>query len=545
MDSRYSTISLIADSPLDPRYEHTVIFRAPESQVEDYVSKTVWNGTNFTYLRRDNAVKVPLNCEDLENMRVNYCVINNGGIDKYYFVNNIEYVSEGVSRLSIELDVMQTYQFKWTIPPCFIEREHVGDDTIGLHLVDEGLELGEYVSNLSMKTTNIDQLAVVIQSSVDLRDDAFAATHFGALFGEVFSGFPLFVVDSSDAGVLKIFEILKKLSDRGMADAIQAMWMCPKGILPITWDEPTEEGMAGNVYFLGSTSPNTSEIGMGTDRVPLDGYTPKNNKLYSYPYSLVYVYNNMGEGAVFRYEQFTDHTPRFKLTGNYDINPTMRLIPLNHRGYSEDNESAVSLAGYPTCAWTQDAYKIWLAQNSNSQALAIQSGNISVAVGGAQAAIGGAATVANALPFVDTGIDGGHMISSGIQMAYSGYQQVASVLAARADKQIQPPQAKGVQSPGVNFLRGMHNFTISNRSITKEFAERIDMFFEMYGYRVNAVKTPNLHTRRYWNYIKTLGCVVRGPIPAADRRKIGAIFDKGITCWHSGIYNYDRANPIR
>lgn len=542
MAQRYSQIILAADIPFDPRYEHTTIFKTKETQTAYIEGKGVWFGTDFTYLRKDQAVKVPLNYDDLEALKVCYCVMKNEGKNYYYFVTRIEYITETVSKIHVELDVMQTYQFDWIIPACFVEREHTNDDSLGANMVDEGLELGEFISNIEFTTTNINDLAIIIQSSLDLRDDSFGAIQFGTMNGEVFSGFPLFVVDSSNQGMIKLFEIIQKLSGMGTADAIQAMWMCPKGILNITWNEPTEQDMSGNIYLLESGSkPNFAPLAMGTDRVPLDGYTPRNNKLYSYPYSFLYAHNNMGEGAIFRYELFKDHTPSFTITGNYDVNPTMRLIPKDYRGYSTDNESALSLAGYPTCAWTQDAYKIWLAQNSNSQALAIQSGNISVAVGAAQAAIGVGASVANALPFIDTGIDGGSMISHGISMAYSGYQQVAGVMASRADKQIQPPQAKGIQSPGANFALNLHNFSLSNRSITREFAERIDSYFDMYGYRTNKLKVPNIYGRKYWNYVKTIGCVVRGPIPAIEKRKIESIFDKGITCWHGQIYNYSLA----
>ena len=36
----------------------------------------------------------------------------------------------------------------------------------------------------------------------------------------------------------------------------------------------------------------------------IDGYKPKNNKLFCYPYNFVYCTNNEGVHAVYRYERF-------------------------------------------------------------------------------------------------------------------------------------------------------------------------------------------------------------------------------------------------
>ena len=125
----------------------------------------------------------------------------------------------------------------------------------------------------------------------------------------------------------------------------------------------------------------------------------------------------------------------------------------------------------------------------------------------------------------------------------NGYMQARSILAAREDKQVQPPQAKGGQSGSCNVTMGLQNFRVCTKSIRKDQARRLDQFFDMYGYQTNEVKTPELMSRSMWNYVKTVGCVILGGIDADDRRRIGAIFDKGITLWHAPdtMYRYDLA----
>ena len=77
-------------------------------------------------------------------------------------------------------------------------------------------------------------------------------------------------------------------------------------------------------------------------------------------------------------------------------------------------------------------------------------------------------------------------------------------------------------------------FIISNyyrKFIKEEYAEIIDAYFDMYGYKVNMVGVPNRHARNCYTYIKTIGCAVDGLLPADDAKAIQSIFDKGIRFW--------------
>lgn len=70
-------------------------------------------------------------------------------------------------------------------------------------------------------------------------------------------------------------------------------------------------------------------------------------------------------------------------------------------------------------------------------------------------------------------------------------------------------------------------------TIKRQFAERIDKFFDMYGYLTNTVKIPNLNNRPNWNYVKTIGLNVIADIPQLDLQEIKYMFDNGITLWHN------------
>lgn len=92
-----------------------------------------------------------------------------------------------------------------------------------------------------------------------------------------------------------------------------------------------------------------------------------------------------------------------------------------------------------------------------------------------------------------------------------------------------------------------NTFYFYQKCIKPEYAKMIDDFFNIYGYKVNEIKVPNINTRQNWNYIKTIGANILGPIPQEDLEKIKQIFDNGITFWHSpNVYlNYTLSNPIK
>lgn len=536
-----SVLKLFKEIPLDPRYEHTIGWASFADQVS-YFNKNglAENGgktfNNFSWLRKNRGIKVPIDFDELGE-GYNYCSVNNGTKAYYYFILDRRYIRDGVTELIVDLDVMQTYMFDWEIPACFVEREHVSDDLPGNHRILEGLDIGEYVHTGLEEITALEPLAVVVQSSVSLGADTLGTPITGSMQGGVFSGYGLYACTAEAVGLTNLTNTIAKLSEMGKADAIAAMWMFPKGMINADWEN---EDTA--LLWINGTLSLDFEMTVANN---LDGYVPRNKKLLGYPYSFIYIHNNMGGSAIYQYELFTDRRPRFRIGCNCGNDANLRLVPHGYRNATYDNESGLTLAGYPSCAWTQDAYKIWLAQNQASQDLAIFGGNVQVALGAATAVAGAVATAADLINPLegDGGASGGRMVHQGLTQAYSGYMQVQGVLAARQDASVQPPQARGQQSSSTNIALGMQTFTRTHKTITAEYAKILDCYFDMYGYKVSTVKVPNLSGRTYWNYVKTIGCVVLGNIDAIDRRKIGDIFDKGITLWHSPdhMYRYDLA----
>jgi hypothetical protein len=91
-------------------------------------------------------------------------------------------------------------------------------------------------------------------------------------------------------------------------------------------------------------------------------------------------------------------------------------------------------------------------------------------------------------------------------------------------------------------LRGLY---LIKRQITPEYQKKLEDFFNIFGYKKNEVKLPNFHTRQYWNYVQTSGCVITGNFNNEDLQELKSVFDSGITLWHTDdIGNYALVNEV-
>lgn len=532
MSTPQSIIKICSGVRLDNRYVHSIYFANATDQEEFFAGKVVKTFSAYSYLRKSWSIKVQATAHEARTW--NYLYFRNGTGQKvyYYFINNIEYINDNTVELALELDVIQTYLFDFNMLRCFIERQHTPSDNIGEHTVDEDLELGTPIDNLMSDVTGIEKLAILVLATIN-PNYADTTTPVQALAGNyngVFSGLKLWAVDSSQWA--NWGKQLDALAEAGFLDGIISMWMYPKNLIELggenTWDD---DDLCKTVE---SFPVNGIGFGMGSRPVNLDGYTPKNNKLLCYPYQFLHCSNNAGGSAVYRYERFEDPAHcNFNLYGSLSPEGTVLMVPLNYNGVAKNFDHGLTLGGYPTCAWDSDIYKMWLAQNQNQHNLgAVQS----VIKAGSGAVMGIASLATGNIPGA----------LAGVATAYNGASQIAGLIAQRKDMEIQPPQAKGNFSTSTNITAGKQTFTFYHKSVTAETARMLDDYFTMYGYKINRVLTPDIHARKSFTYVKTIGCQIQGNMCTEDMVKIESIFDTGITFWVNGdkIADYSQDNSV-
>ena len=102
--------------PLERDYLHTLHFDSQTDQLNYFAGQIVKAYTDFSYQRKEKSIKV---CDHFDNLsNCNYLMYQNTAhSNKWYycFINDIEYVSDSVSLLHIESDVIQTYLFDYQI----------------------------------------------------------------------------------------------------------------------------------------------------------------------------------------------------------------------------------------------------------------------------------------------------------------------------------------------------------------------------------------------------------------------------------------------
>jgi hypothetical protein len=554
MNNPNITRLVLLKTSLENDYKHTLYFNGSGSQRDYFLSRKVkdYDFTNLTYIRKDHSVKVPLVYDDV--VGCNYVMYQNKSDTKWYyaFITDIRYISEGVSELILETDCIQSWLFAYTVRPSFVEREHVSDDTVGLHTYPEQVELGEYVVNHYEKDMKLTNLKCVMAATVVLDGTPESASILempGLAINGMFSGVNYSVYDHLDFNggkpVSSMQLAIQQVTDKKGVDAIQSIFIAPEFLV--------SKLTAGTVDRSEEVTVYEHTVNKYYDSTGLNGYTPRNNKLFTYPYKHLRVSNGNSGEAIYKYEYF----------GHYDDNPThpsaddchfwikgalcpgcsIRLIPQWYKGIHTNESEGLNAGKFPICNWSSDLFTNWMTQNGVNVMGSILNSTASIGAGVVSAGVGGAAMLNPATAGI-----GATMIAGGVGSTVGGITQIGSTIREVKNAEMQPPQAYGNINNGDVITSSYNNtFHYYDVSIKQEYAKIIDGYFDMFGYKVCMVKQPNTHHRsRYW-YTKTIDVNIDGAIPNKDLQVIKNAYNNGITFWRNGneIGDYSLSNEIK
>ena len=505
-----TVIKLYHEVPLDNTYNHTLYFESLSAQNSYFHGSTgiVKHTLQAQTYQRVEKGKMRIDVPANSLYDCNYLAFQNSAYGNkwfYAFITGVEYKNDKASEVTFEIDDMQTYLFDVDLKECFVEREHSSVDTVGSSITAEPVDLGEYVVSDYKPLSNLMTDMVVIIAIVDVDLEASD----GLTYDGVYQGATLWAYNSSDTTGINT-----KISSYVYAkkpDAILSMYMIPEFLYP---DIPTGgQKIVNGSSGAGLTVQATALVGTETFK----SYTPRNKKLYTYPYNYFCVDNANGYSLPLRYEFFDSLRPVIKINGT--ITQPVKVIarPCSYKGipgysdlggWSTLNTESITLESYPMCSWNMDTFKAWIAQNSVPLAI-----NTIASVASENFTPGQALGTVN------------NIYKKSI---------AADVCRGNAD------------NGNVNCASGRQQFYQSRVHVTAEYAKIIDDFFTMYGYTCKKVKVPNRSARPKWNYTKTNGCVLQGNAPVDSVRKICNIYDNGITFWKnaSEVGNYSLNNNV-
>ena len=556
----------IGTVPFNPNYRD-VRYIPNRQQQEQYflgLCPLALRRDDYTYQRVDNSVVVPFNAEELYGY--NYCMFKNANYGDrwfYSFVTDIEYVNPGASRLYLATDVMQTWFPDLSVQPCFVEREHVNDDSIGAHIKDEGFDPGELKCTYYSFDNQNQFLYPVIASAAEPLKDGTYVNVGGDVYDGVYSGCSLTVFLTVED--MKAF--IQALADNGQQDAISAIYLIPAYLA----EDKAAKSNGWGYWLKGGTSAPTQDYTLNVGMGDLDGYVPKNNKTLIYPNQYLEVNNFNGQTQNFRLEFFsTPGVASFDKTGGCTQQSTLAYIPKGYNGISgRCVENAVYMAGFPTCSWVYQSYANQVGQsemevlgfklNSMTQLPFLQAG-----VNGVQSMAASALGAAGSMTSGEIGMAaaGGPVgiaaagASTAMNLAAAGANAVGGAVDSLQDMlQIEANLQRASRTPntsrgGLNSTSSLVNigsYTVGFRKYAcrAEIAKQIDDYYSVYGYLVNELKVPNIVGRRSWNYVKTNGATVKGKAPAPVLAAVNRLLDGGITFWHTDdVGNYGLSNAI-
>ena len=529
----------LCKTPLENDYKNQLTFSNATSQFNYFNSKVFRSFDNYTYIKHDNIIKVGLNIDEI--IGCNYLFYRNEGFSNkwyYCFITNMEYVNENCTSITFETDVWQTYQFDLTYKQCFVEREHVNDDTVGLHTVPENLETGDYIIDKKTKKAGYDTthicfiLATTMYPYITQTDGKWYLNGGYAnpcnVYNSNLSGLEYWWYTNTANGIERLQHTIQAFNNSGQGEGIYMIFTCPDNCFEKVL-ENQNEGFWGYVkqkqgsYNIAWGDVNTDEIYKATT---LNGYTPRNKKLLTWPFCYILMNNGNGGNAIYKYELFKNSNNICYFTIDNAICPgaSIFLTPAHYNlndATFHDVMDGLPLGKFPMCSWNSDAYINWLTQNSANVKMSLLSSAFNIG--------------ANV------------MQQNPIGAVSSGIGAISNVLQIMNKRDTATPQAEGNTNSGdVIYSMSETTFTCYQMSIKEEYAQIIDKYFDMFGYKVNIVKLPNITGRTNWKYVKTIDCNIEGDIPQQHLQLLRQMFNNGVTLWHnaSTMYDYSQSNNI-
>lgn len=538
-----SDLWLCRGVPLDSDYHYSYRPASTSAQQTAILAYTAYTLTNQSYIRHtNNTIRVAIAPDDA--LGCNYMAFRNTSFGNkmfYAFITDVEYVNNETSLITYSIDVLQTYFFDINILPSYIEREHsitdgIGDSVTPEPTISSGQEIiSKYQSLAEGLTAGV---YTVIVTSRDLLNPAandyyFTVSDVGNLSGASLAG-EYNVCNVVSSTYQDFFDVVNNYIRVAGEGGILAMYCIPRlAYTAGNWD--TEHPwLAKNV---GIKTPAVYAQTLPKPKVTdtLNGYLPKNNKLYTYPFCYLKVHNGCGSDNEYRYEYFTGDNASFRLSSS-GVSPDQSVYctPQNYRGFLLDWESSLIYDTYPATSFITSEYNNYIGNNSNR----LLAGQMSRIVSSIASVAGGLEKPSSAITSLANNVMGG-----------------VSEYAMLQDLRSQTSTLGGMASGYFNLLYAQ-NFFISYRvTVNATVAKQYDDYFTMFGYAVDALKTPNFigsKRRSAYNFCKTRNASITSKTSESNSVPTQALTDfktalnNGVCWWEvlSNTGNYNIPNNL-
>lgn len=523
---------------LNKDYQH--VFYYADQAAQDGYFNTLTSKTYNTILYQnlsDNTLRVGIPIKDLLGYNYFTFINDNSSYERkkfYCFIDNMTSINNNTTEVRYTVDVFNTFAFDYYTQECYIKRQHAVNDNLYKHIEPEPITDGVYTTNKqwlyddNSQALSMSQMGAILIVNEDPNlnyKPAPLKPHLAGKSGELIHECALiWAANSSDlnaAAISGLPLILHNFIVDGHSENILACYMCPNWIINGLNPNPS-----GPYQSLINTVYATRTLSFSINHNTLDGYTPHNKKLFTYPYRYFNVLSTDGTGEVLKYE-LNNNTNLIMLeqfgvaVGQNGVNVV--TVPLDYAGVSENWNHNLSWNYNEQILVSRDNVADWWRSNGDAVALSAMSSILSSASGLiAQSGSGSQSTA-----FL-----GAFMSANNIATG------VATQVARMEDAPTKSFGNCNTSAGKAGSFLGVFCYDICYR---KKDLERIDAFFDRYGYAVDALGVPNQYCRENFTYIQTAGSNVKSKgtnyLNAEFINQINSAFDRGITFWYSGGLN--------
>ena len=586
---RESYILLCKNIKLDKNYNNVLNYSENDMlTLCSDSSHLISRKNDYSFIRSSrNTISTDFTYSDA--LKSNYIAFQNKDYDNkwfFAFVDDVIYKSDSCTEIVYTIDIWSTWFNKLTINQCFIKREHTNDDTIGANTLDENLDIGDVICESSERLLNFGSFYYVILETNYIPKDGTVYFHglpelndtytrFSSIgvHNKIVSGTCPLVFPVNYNSETQWLEDLKQIalfiyraSWDGHTDDIKNLYVLPIEFVGLLSSLDEHYAYASNdednnYKFTFYKIPYSKEsFGLSYTRTKLSsftGFTPKNNKVFCFPYNYLLITNNSSNQNIFKYENwYNSNDVKFRFDGVTTCGGSARIAPVDYKNMSGvDEDESIPMSKFPTFSWSSDAYINWLSKNGVDIATSI----LSIGIGVAGAVATGGASIPLQMGFQELakseeqramiqGKQNLSNLSSAFGLGTSLASQVGNLIGAFSKASMLPNIVGGQNTGDVKYSVESNTFILKKMRAKTENLRVIDDYFTKYGYKTNRVKTPNITGRTYFNYIE-IGddsSIGYGEIPQNALAVINSICKRGVTIWHNhnNLGDYSVNNTI-
>ena len=486
---------------------------------------------------------------------------------RFCFIKYVNFVDYETSEIFLELDIFQTYQFKFELADCFIKRETVKVDNV----FNAALEDTPYKNQHEMLISRINfndgagfrpyVYAVNFKARWNHEEEFTDFNYLDFTAGDIyqtgvnrngallvfdnFSDLTNFIYGQQSAGI----NITESFLEFGIvSNSMISSEVCICRSSAHNSIELKDNTVAGYNYMPVHDLPyyndrdRVVEINKPQELKTRTGgtYSPHNEKCLMGPYQKVKI-KAMNYEREFYFEDFnTNSIASFEYCYSYTNGFKMYVYPKNYKKQDYDFAQVIELPISATFPYLADQFHDWLISNSNM--IAAKQNDITMQqVGGIAAIIGGAVQIGVGA------FTGGGLIATGLATAAGG-------ISSLTDASINEDELRGSIVDQENKL-GFEPigtatdslFTLSRRikptvelwQTDGNLIKKIDNYYSAFGYNVSRFDTPKLHNRANWDYLQLGKCNIKKAGSAStymsisENNAIKKMFENGIRIWHT------------